>query len=151
MKKMLESLCFQPTHQTKSKHKIHEPKQTQKKTTEGRNQKFADLQHMSQTILKIIESKVNWFFNYKEKRFKLQNFFAPIMASNRCSLSLAGNFCLPQMKNNETRSRQGPLIADGRNCNEMLILRTSLLQATLGISKVMNISLPNLYDLNFGS
>ena len=38
------------------------------------------------------------FKNCKEQRVRLQNFFDPIMASNWCSLSLAGNFVFSKWK-----------------------------------------------------
>ena len=52
---------------------------------------------------------------------------------------------------NHGRTNQGPLITDGRNSNKMFILPTGLLQDTLGISKVMKVSLPNISDKDFRS
>jgi hypothetical protein len=46
---------------------------------------------------------------------------------------------------------QGPLIADGRNSKEKFILPTGLLKDTLGISKLMKVSLPNFTDKDFRS
>ena len=51
----------------------------------------------------------------------------------------------------KTQFRQGPLITDGRNSNEMLFLLTGLWQDDPGISKIMNISLTNLNEMDFRS
>ena len=41
--------------------------------------------------------------------------------------------------------------ADGRNSNEIFILPMDIRKADLGISKIMNISLLDLNDMNFRS
>ena len=124
LRKKPKFLCFEPTHQTKSKKK-------QKSRIKNQNKPRQKQLKVSEVCCPLAHESIYFYNMYiiesKEQNFRLQNFFNPIVASNRCSLSLAGNFCLPQMKNNETRSKQGPLITDGRDCNEILILRTGLL------------------------
>ena len=118
---------------------------------------FSGRSFFLQLVSEIVAKTMNWW-----KKIKLRKRSHKLISKSLADYLLScikeitiGGSRVSFLNNNSillpSRLDQGPLITDGRNSNKMFILPTGLLQDTLGISKVIKVSLSNLNDKDFRS